>query len=176
MAAYLDNVIVTGRTKEEHLQNLKQVLAALTECGMKLRLDKCEFFQQHVTYLGHVILADGLKPPEERVDAIVKIPTPENVKQLESFIGKLNYYGKFLPSFSTICAPLNRLRRQDVEWDWSAECDQAFIQLKEMLAQKTRLVHYDPTKPITLRTASGRSFLSVLQMALSNQLLSPPKR
>ena len=150
MAAYLDDVIVTGRTKEEHLHNLKQVLAALTEYGMKLRLDKCEFFQQHVTYLGHVISADGLKPSEERVDAIVKIPTPENVKQLESFIGKLNYYGKFLPSFSTICAPLNRLRRQDVEWDWSAECDQAFSQLKEMLAQKTRLVHYDPTKPITL--------------------------
>ena len=51
VAAYQDDVIVTGRTKEEHLQNLRQVLAALTEYGMKLRLDKCEFFQQHVTYL-----------------------------------------------------------------------------------------------------------------------------
>ena len=69
VAAYLDDVIVTGRTKEEHLHNLKQVLAALTEYGMKLRLDKCEFFQQHVTYLGHVISADGLTPLEERVDA-----------------------------------------------------------------------------------------------------------
>ena len=146
MAARLDDVIVTGRTKEEHLQNLRQVLAALTEFGMKLRLDKCEFFRQQVTYLGQVISADGLKPSE----AIVKNPTPENVKQLESFIGKLDYYGKFLPSFSTICAPLNRLRRQDVEWDWSAECDQAFSQLKEMLAQKTRSVHYDPTNPITM--------------------------
>ena len=86
VAAYLDDVIVTGRTKEEHLHNLKQVLAALTEYGMKLRLDKCEFFRQ-VTYLGHVISVDGLKPSEERVDAIVKIPTPENIKQLESFIG-----------------------------------------------------------------------------------------
>ena len=158
VAAYLDDVIVTGRTKEEHLHNIKHVLAALTEYGMKLRLDKCEFFQQHVIYLGHVISADGLKPSEERVDAIVKIPTPENVKQLESFIRKLNYYGMFLPSFSTICAPLNRLSRQDFEWDWSAECDQAFIQLKEMLAQKTRLVHYDPTKPITLGKHRGCHF------------------
>ena len=88
--------------KEEHLQNLKQVLAALTEYGMKLRLDKCEFFRQQVTYLGHVISADGLKPSEERVDAIVKIPTHENIKQRESIIGKLNYYGTFLPSFSTV--------------------------------------------------------------------------
>ena len=117
MAAYLDDVIVTGRTKEESQdrKNLKQVLSALSDCGMKLRLDKCGFFRQHVTYLGHVISADGLKPYDERVDAIVKIPTRENVKQLKSLIYKLNHYGKFLPLFSTICAPLNRLRRQGVE-------------------------------------------------------------
>ena len=83
---------------------------------MKQRLDKCEFFRQQVTYLGHVISADGLKPSEEGVDAIVKIPTHENTKQRESIIGKLNYYGMFLPSFSTICAPLNRQRRQDRVW------------------------------------------------------------
>ena len=80
VAAYLDDVIVTGRTKEEHMHNLNQFLAALTEYGMKLRLDKCEFFQQQVTYLGHVISADGLKPSEERVNAVVDIRTPENVK------------------------------------------------------------------------------------------------
>ena len=179
VAAYLDDVIVTGRTMEERLQNIKQVLSALNEYGMKLRLDKCKFFRQQVTYLGHVISADGLRPPEERVDGIVKIP-PENVKQMESFIGKLNYYGKFLPSFSTICAPLNRLHRQDVEWSWSAECDLEFIQLKEMLAQKTRLVHYDTTRPITLAAGASSygigAFHSVLQMALRNRLLSPPKR
>ena len=130
---------------------------------MKLRLDKCEFFRQQVTYMGHVISADGLKPSEERVNAIVKIPTPENVKEMESFIGKLNYDGKFLPSFSTICAPLNRLRRQGVEWDWSAECEHAFSQLREMLAQKTRLVHYDPTRPITLATdASSYGIAAVI--------------
>ena len=102
LAAYLDDVIVTGRTKEEHLSNLKQVLSALNEHGMKLRLEKCEFFRKQVTYLVHVISAEGLKPSEKRVDAVVNFPKPENGKQLESLIGKLNYYGKFLPSFSTI--------------------------------------------------------------------------
>ena len=150
MTACLDDVIVTGGTKQEHLQNSKNGLAALKEYGMKLRLDKCEFFQQQVTYLGQIISADGLKTSQERVTAIIKILTSENVKQLESFIGKLTYYGKFIPSLSSIFAPLNRLRRHDAEWDWSAQCDQAFIQLKEMLAQKTRLVYYDQTMPITL--------------------------
>ena len=102
MAAYLYDVIIAGWTKEEHLQNIMQVLSALNEYGMKLRLDKCEFFRQQVTYLGHVISAYGLKPSEECVDAIVKILTPENIKEVESLIGKLNYYGKFLQSFSTI--------------------------------------------------------------------------
>ena len=119
---------------------------------MKLRLEKCEFFRKQVTYLGHVISAEGLKPSEKRVDAVVNFPKPENVKQLESFIGKLNYYGKFLPSFSTICAPLNRLRRNNVTWHWSAECDEAYSSLKQMLAQQTRLVHYDRTKPLSLAT------------------------
>ena len=128
-----------------------------------------------------MISADGLKPSEECINAIVKIPKPENVKQLESFSGKLNYYGKFLPLFSTICAPLNRLRRQDVEWDWSAECDQAFIQLKEMLAQKTRLVHLEPTRPITMAAdASSCGIGAVISQCAPddtrNQLLSPPRR
>ena len=61
---------------------------------------------------------------------------------------------------------LNRLRRQDIEWDWSAECDQAFSQLKEILAQKTRLVHYDPTKPITLEAdASSYSIGAVISQS-----------
>ena len=106
VAAYLDDVIVTGRTKEEHLQNLKQVLSALNKHFMKLRPDKCEFFRQQVAYLGHVISAYDLKPSEERVNAIVKILTLENVKQLESFYGKLNYYGKFLPSVSSSQPPV----------------------------------------------------------------------
>ena len=78
---------------------MKQVLSALNDHGMKLRLEKCEFFRKQVTYLGHVISAEGLKPSEKRVDAVVNFPKPENVKQLESFIGKLNYYGKFISIF-----------------------------------------------------------------------------
>ena len=116
VAAYLDDVIVTGRTKEERLSNLKQVFSALNEHCMQLRIDKCEFLRKQVTYLGHVISAEGLKLSEKRVDAVVNFPKPENVKQLESVIGKLNEYGKFLPSFSTICAPLNRLIRNNAMW------------------------------------------------------------
>ena len=108
VAAYLDDIIVTGQTKEEHL--------------------------------------------EKRVQAILQYATPTDLKQLESFVGKLNYYGKFLPAFASVCAPLNQLRCKDTPWKWSTECAVAFDQLKQMLADKTRLVHFDPDKPIVLAT------------------------
>ena len=84
-------MIVTGWTKEEHLQNIKQILSKLHGYVMEPRIDKCVFFRQHGTHLGYIISADGLKATEECVNAIVNIPTPENVKQLECVIGNLNY-------------------------------------------------------------------------------------
>ena len=103
-------------------------------------------------YLGYIISNDGLRASDERVQAILQYATPIDLKQLESFVGKLNYYGKFLPAFASVCAPLNQLRCKDTPWKWSTECAVAFDQLKQMLADKTRLVHFDPEKPIVLAT------------------------
>ena len=152
VAAYLDDIIVTGQTKAEHLENLRRVFAALDNYGLKLQLDKCVFFAPEVSYLGYIISKDGLCASEERVQAILQYATPTDLKQLESFVGKLNYYGKFLPAFASVCAPLNQLRCKDTPWKWSAECAAAFDELKQMLADKTRLVHFDPEKPIVLAT------------------------
>ena len=65
---------------------------------------------------------------------------------------KINYYGKFIPAFASVCAPLNKLRCKDTPWHWPVECASAFEQLKQMLVDKTRLVHCDPAKPIVLAT------------------------
>ena len=110
VAAYLDDIIVTGRTTAEHLDKLRRVFAALDNYGLKLQLDKCVFFTTEVSYLGYIISKDGLRASDERVQAILQYATPTDLKQLESFVGKLNYYGKFLPAFAPVCAPLNQLR------------------------------------------------------------------
>ena len=152
VAAYLDDIIVTEQTKAEHLVNLRRVLEALDNYDMKLQLDKCVFFATEVSYLGYIISKDGLRASDERVQAILQYATPTDLKQLESFVGKLNYYGTFLPAFASACAPLNQLRCKDTPWKWSTECAVAFDQLKQMLADKTRLVRFDPEKPIVLAT------------------------
>ena len=137
-----------NRLSFEHLDNLRRVFAALDNYGLKLQLDKCVFFTTEVSYLGYIISKDGLRASDEKVQAILQY----DLKQLESFVGKLNYYGKFLPAFASVCAPLNQLRCKDTPWKWSAECAAAFDQLKQMLADRTRLVHFDPEKPIVLAT------------------------
>ena len=110
------------------------------------------FSAAEVSYLGYIISKDGLCASDERVQAILQYATPTYLKQLESFVDKLNYYWKFLPAFASVCTPLKHLRCKDTRWKWSTTCAVAFDQLKQMLADKTRLVHFDPEKPIVLAT------------------------
>lgn len=101
--------------------------------NLKVRKDKCSFFQTSVSYLGHVIDSEGIHPMKEKTDAIERAPAPTNVSELRSFLALLNYYGKFVPNLSTIIQPMTRLLHKDVEWKWSKECQMAFENSKRHL-------------------------------------------
>ena len=92
----------------------------------------------------------GLHTLPAKVEAIAQAPEPQNVPQLWSFLGLLNYYGKFVPILATIVHPLNMLLRQDVKWHWVAKCAKAFTEAKQVLTSSDVLVHYDASLPITL--------------------------
>ena len=85
-----------------------------------------------------------------KVEAIVSAPEPRNIQELRSFLGLLNYYGKFVPNLSTIVHPLNSLLQHAKKWKWSPECAQAFTEAKQALSSASVLVHYDPSLPLTL--------------------------
>ena len=97
VCVYLDDILVTGKTEAQHLQNLELVLTRLEEAGMRLKQEKCAFLLDLVEYLGHNISTEGLRPTQEKVHAITGAPAPENVSQLRAFLGLINYYGKSLP-------------------------------------------------------------------------------
>ena len=103
-----------------------------------------------VEYLGHKIPAKGLQPTTQKVRAITEAPRPTNVTQLKSFLGMLNYYGKFLPNLSTHLAPLYALLQKQSCWSWGSQQDKAFKKAKSMLTSSCLLTHYDPTKPLIL--------------------------
>ena len=89
---YLDDILITGKTEEEHLRNINEVMTRLEDEGLTLKKEKCQFMLDKVKYLGHTISADGLKPSESKTRAIVDAPLPQNVSQLRSFLGMVNYY------------------------------------------------------------------------------------
>ena len=108
------------------------------------------FLAKKVTYLGHVIDAEGLHKSPTLTEAIVQAPPPQNTEELRSFLGMLNYYGKFIPNLATLLHPLNGLLQSGVKWQWSAQCRQVIEQVKEMLQASSVLLHYDTDLPLVL--------------------------
>ncbi|XP_029551127.1 uncharacterized protein K02A2.6-like [Salmo trutta] len=150
VAVYLDDILVTGETEEEHLHHLDQVLKRFSEAGLRLKRSKCTFQAQSVTYLGHKITAQGLCPVEDKVRAIKDAPNPKNGSELRSFLGMVNYYGKFLPELSTVLAPLYQLLHKDCKWKWGPAQEKAFKEVKALLQSAQLLVHFDQDKEIIL--------------------------
>ena len=160
---YLDDVLVFGRTFEEHLQNLCSVLDRIRSAGLRLKPKKCCIGRMSVEYLGHVVSADGVRTDPKKLVAVRQFPTPTDVKALPSFLGLASYYRRFVPGFSKIAAPLHALTKKEVEFVWSAECQEAFDRLKELLASSPILKFPDFKCPFILETdASGSGLGAVL--------------
>lgn len=147
---YLDDILVTGRDVTDHLHNLDLTLQRLKEYGLKVRKEKCEFFQPSIEYLGHVIDATGLHKAPAKTRAIVEAPAPQNVNQLRSYLGLLNYYGRFIRNLSTLLKPLHELLTQGRKWEWSEACQMAFVKSKNALLNSDVLTHFDPSLPLQL--------------------------
>ena len=154
--AYLDDLLITGPTDEEHLHTLDQVFAKLADYGFTCNPEKCLFFQDSISYLGFRISKHGQAPDPSRIEAITRMPSPKNIKELEAFIGKINYYGRLISNFSSKCKVLNHLRKTNVRWNWTEECQFAFKQLLDEIATATTLVHFDDALPIILATDASQ--------------------
>ena len=171
VSAYLDDILVTGRTKEEHLSNLEEVLTRLEQAGLGLRLkrSKCLFLAESVEYLGHRITAHGLQPTDEKIRAIRDAPAPKDISQLKSFLGLVNYYGKFLPHLSDILAPIYKLLQKRTTWTWGEDQQKAFDNAKAQLTSECVLAHYDPDEELLLACdASPYGVGAVLSHRLKN--------
>ena len=123
---YIDDILVTGASEEDHLHNLEEVLRCLEEHGFRLKRGKCIFLAKSVEYLGHQIDRREIRALSSKVEAISNAPQPTNVQELRSFLGLLNYYGKFIQNLASILYPLNQLLQEKQKWEWTNECSEAF--------------------------------------------------
>ena len=150
VVVYLDDILITGASKEAHLKTLEEVFSRLDRAGLRVKKSKCEFMKSSVTYLGHRIDADGLYPLPDGVRAVKEAPTPNSVPKLKSYLGMLTYYSKFLPNLSTILHPLYQLLRKDAYWKWGAAQTKSFTASKDLLTSEKCLTHFDSALELTL--------------------------
>ena len=162
-ACYLDDIIVTGHTEEEHTRNLREVLQRLLGAGIRLGREKCNFYQGSVTYCGHTISKDGLKKTKQLVEAVLAAPVPKSPNEVRAFCGLAGYYRDFIPNLSSIQKPLMDLTLKDATWNWSSDQEKAFKAIKDIIVKDVTLVHFDPKQKITLSTdASGCGIGAIL--------------
>ena len=149
-AVYLDDILVKSNTIEEHKSFLKKIFERIRKYGLKTKENKCDFLQEEIKYLGHVINKDGKKPDKSRAAAIKYMPNPKNVKTLQSFLGLVSYYQVFIPNLHNLRVPLNELLRKEKKWIWTKECEQAFREIKNKLTSDLFLTHFDPNLDINV--------------------------
>ncbi|KAK3742849.1 hypothetical protein QZH41_004524 [Actinostola sp. cb2023] len=175
LMVYLDDIIVFSPTIEEHLIRLKVVFRKLSEHGLKIEPTKCQFFGNEVTYLGHVVSADGVSTDPEKTKAVKEWPVPVTVRDLRSFLGFASYYRRFVPKFAQIAGPLhkvvaelgsagsNKTPKKLIGTVWTQDCQAAFNQLRTLLTTAPVLAYPDYTQPFILETdASNKGLGAVL--------------
>ncbi|XP_062713126.1 uncharacterized protein K02A2.6-like [Aedes albopictus] len=149
-SGYLDDVIVGGRTVEEHRRNLHAVLQRIQEFGFTIRPEKCSFGQEQLGYLGLLLDKDGLRPDPNKIKAIQDMPPPRDLTGVRSFLGAVSYYGKFVPNMRSLRYPLDELLKSSSTFRWTAQCQKAFDDFKAILSSDLLLAHYDPRQEIVV--------------------------
>jgi len=130
VVVYLDNILIFTKTEEEHERAVQRVLEILTEHKLFLCLEKCEFYQKQIEYLGLVISKNKVAIDSVKVTGVHEWSVPENWTDVQAFIGFVNFYCHFIQDFSTIARPLFDLICSDQTWNWSTKEQEAFERLK----------------------------------------------
>lgn len=147
---YFDDILIASSSSSDHHKTLLMTLSRLRDFNLKVRFEKCNFFQQEVRYLGVIVDARGQRPDPAKVAAIVSMPAPTSVSETRAFLGAIGFYGRFIPSLSSLRAPLDMLMKKDAIFKWTRQCEEAFQRFKEVLTSDLLLTHYNPTLPIMI--------------------------
>ncbi|RVW12881.1 Retrovirus-related Pol polyprotein from transposon 17.6 [Vitis vinifera] len=133
MEVFMDDITVYGSSYEECLLHLEAVLQRCIEKDLVLNWEKCHFMVQQGIVLGHIISKNGIEVDKAKVELIVKLPPPTNVKGIRQFLGHAGFYRRFIKDFSKISKPLCELLVKDAKFVWDEKCQKSFEELKQFL-------------------------------------------
>ncbi|GFX21979.1 retrovirus-related Pol polyprotein from transposon 297 [Trichonephila clavipes] len=163
VSVYMDDVIITSPSFNEHLDHLNQVFTLLRDAGLTLNKDKCHFARDKLKYLCLVISKEGIETDNSKVKAITEMKPPKNSREVSKFLGMVGWYQKFIPKYAGICEPLYRLKKKGAKFNWSTEAQDSFDKIKRALTEAPVLQLPNFTEQFNLFTdASGVGIGAVL--------------
>ena len=140
VVVFVDDILIYSQSEWEHEYHLRIVLQLLRDHQLYAKFSKCEFWLTEVRFLGHVVSASGVSVDPEKVEAVMSWERPKSVFEIRSFLGLAGYYRRFIEDFSRIAAPMTRLTRKEVNFDWDDRCEEAFQELKRRLTSAPILI------------------------------------
>jgi hypothetical protein len=130
---YFDDILIYNKSLDEHVEHIKCVLTVLRKECLFANFAKCTFCTDKVVFLDFVVSAQGVEVDEEKIKAVREWLPPQNVSEVQSFLGLAGFYRRFVKYFGTIAAPINELTKKDVPFHWGATQEKAFNELKTKL-------------------------------------------
>jgi hypothetical protein len=174
VTAYLGDILIYSNNLKDHRDHVLKVLEALSEAGLYLKPEKCEFHHQEVKYLGFIISSNSTKMDPAKVATVQEWPEPRNVKDVQSFLRFANFYRSFVKGYSQIVAPMTQLTWKDTCLVWSDECSQSFETLRKVFTTAPVLQHFDYERQIIVETdASDYVSTGVLSQYDDEGILHP---
>ncbi|XP_033741736.1 uncharacterized protein LOC117328321 [Pecten maximus] len=172
VVAYFDDIVVYSDTWEDHLLHIKTVFDRLGDGGLTVNPSKCQFGEEELYCLGHVVGKGKLKPDNRKVQAMVDFPLPLTKKGIRSFLGMTGYYRRFVKNYAKLAAPLTNLIRKDRprQIQWTDDSVKAFNDLKDEMTRAPVLANPDFNEPFTIQTdASNVAIGAVLSQVIDDE-------
>ena len=157
----MDDIIVSSRTAEDHMEHLERIFAALQTADLKIKVSKCEFFKKHVSYSGFVIGETGIHCDRSKVEAINKIATPTSIEEVCQFNGMCSYYQKFISHYGDISKCFNGMTEKGATFNSTKECDAAFKLLKEKFMEDPVLISPQVDKDYVIHCDASKYIIQV---------------
>jgi hypothetical protein len=157
VVAYQDDLLIHATSKDLLARRVSAVLKRLEEKNVTINPEKSVLFSTEIRFLGHLLTSDGIRPDPQIADKILSCRPPKDRKELESFLGLINFFGRMVPKFSETASPLHQLRRKDTPFVWEASHQAAFESLLNSIAHPPILRSYDLSSEATLTTDASES-------------------